>query len=161
LGKERQRQALSCIKCGACLNACPVYKNIGGHTYNTTYSGPIGAVITPHLQDFKTYKHLSFASSLCGKCTEVCPVKIPLHELLLVNRNDAVKNGYFTFFEQQGIKWSTVGLNSRKMLDMASGKTKNSLAKMFASKMWGPRRKLPKMANKSFSKQWKEREENK
>ncbi|HIE16310.1 MAG TPA: lactate utilization protein, partial [Bacteroidales bacterium] len=71
LSKERQRQALSCIKCGACLNVCPVYKNIGGHTYNTTYSGPIGAVITPHLKDFTKYSHLSFASSLCGKCTTV------------------------------------------------------------------------------------------
>ena len=81
LSKERQRQALTCIRCGACLNACPVYKNIGGHTYNTTYSGPIGAVITPHLKDFKTYKRLSFASSLCGKCTTVCPVKIPLQQL--------------------------------------------------------------------------------
>jgi L-lactate dehydrogenase complex protein LldF len=161
LAQERQRQALSCIRCGACLNACPVYKNIGGHTYNTTYSGPIGAVITPHLQDFKTYKHLSFACSLWGRCTEVCPVKIPLHELLLGNRNDAVKNGYFTFFEQQGIKWATVGLNSRKMMDMTSGKTKNKLAGMFASKLWGPRRELPKMADKSFSQLWKEKEEGK
>jgi len=72
LKQEIQRQALSCIRCGACLNACPVYKNIGGHTYNTTYSGPIGAVITPYLRDFNKFKHLSFASSLCGKCTTVC-----------------------------------------------------------------------------------------
>jgi len=157
LEKERQRQALSCIKCGACLNACPVYKNIGGHTYNTTYSGPIGAVITPHLKGFEKHKHLSFASSLCGKCDEVCPVKIPLHELLLVNRNEAVKKGYFTFWEQQGIKWSTTALSSRKKLDMVSGGTKNLLGKMFASKMWGPRRDLPKMAKKSFSQQWKKR----
>jgi len=113
-------------------------------------------VITPHITDFKTYKHLSFASSLCGKCTEVCPVKIPLHELLLLNRNDAVKKGYFTFLEQQGIKWSSVALNSRKMLDMTSGKTKNKLAGMFASKIWGPRRELPKMADKSFSQLWKD-----
>jgi L-lactate dehydrogenase complex protein LldF len=161
LAKERQRQALSCIKCGACLNACPVYKNVGGHTYNTTYSGPIGSVITPHLSDFKTFKHLSFACTVCGKCTEVCPVKIPLHELLLVNRNEAVKKGYFTFIEQQGIKWSTMALNSRKMVDMVSGKTKNMLAKTFAPNAWGPRRELPKMADKSFSQLWKEKEENK
>ena len=157
LGESRQRQALSCIKCGACLNACPIYKNVGGHSYNTTYSGPIGSIITPHLKDFKTYKHLSFACTVCGKCTEVCPVKIPLHELLLVNRNDAVKKGYFTFTEQQGIKWSTMALNSRKMVDMVSGKTKNMLAKTFTPNAWGPRRELPKMADKSFSQLWKEK----
>ncbi len=77
LKQEEQRVALSCIRCGACLNACPVYRNIGGYTYDAVYSGPIGAVITPFLKDFESYKHLSFASSLCGKCTEVCPVKIP------------------------------------------------------------------------------------
>jgi len=157
LSKERQRQALTCIRCGACLNACPVYKNIGGHTYNTTYSGPIGAVITPHLKDFKTYKHLSFASSLCGKCTTVCPVKIPLHELLLVNRNDAVKNGYVPFSEKQSMKWATRGLKSRKMTNIISGKSKNKFASMFAAKSWGNRRTLPNIAEKSFNELWKKK----
>ena len=96
LAQDRQRQALSCIRCGACLNICPVYKTIGGHAYKTTYSGPIGAVINPFMIDFKEYKHQSFASTLCGKCTEVCPVNIPLHELLLVNRNDTVKKKYYS-----------------------------------------------------------------
>ncbi len=158
LKEERQRQALSCIRCGACLNACPVYKNIGGHTYDTTYSGPIGAVITPYLKDFKKYKHLSFASSLCGKCTTVCPVKIPLHELLLVNRNHAVKKGYYTFFEKQSINISSRALGSRKMLDMLSGGTKNSLMKLSVKKAWGPRRELPEIAPKSFNQLWKEKE---
>lgn len=157
LAKERQRQALSCIRCGACLNACPVYKNIGGHTYATTYSGPIGSVITPYLQDQKSWKHLSFASSLCGRCTEVCPVKIPLHELLLVNRSDAVKQGYFTYFDKKSIKISTMALSSRKMLDFFDGKTKNFGSHLFVEKIWGPRRELPKFAKKSFSKQWKEK----
>lgn len=157
LKEERQRQALSCIRCGACLNSCPVYKNIGGHTYNTTYSGPIGAVITPHMQGFKKFKHLSFASSLCGKCTTVCPVKIPLHELLLVNRNHAIKNGYFTYFEKQSINISSKALNSRKMLDMLSGGAKNTLMKMTVAKTWGPRRDLPKIAPKSFNELWKEK----
>jgi len=159
LAKERQRQALTCIKCGACLNICPVYKNIGGHSYNTTYSGPIGAVITPHLKDFKTYSHLSFASSLCGACTTVCPVKIPLHELLLVNRNDAVKDGFISFKEMQGIKWATKALDSRKLMNMASGKTKNMLAAKFATKAWGSKRSFPKIANKSFNELWKEKEQ--
>ena len=159
LEKERQRQALSCIRCGACLNACPVYKNIGGHTYNTTYGGPIGAVIEPYLKDFKTYKHLSFASSLCGKCTTVCPVKIPLHELLLVNRNYASKNGFLGFSEQQGVKLATKGLKSRKMMNGVNGKTKKMLSKLFLSKQWGSKRALPDIAKKSFNQLWKENEE--
>ena len=158
LKEEKQRQALTCIRCGACLNACPVYKNIGGHTYDTTYSGPIGAVITPYLQDFKKYKHLSFASSLCGKCTTVCPVKIPLHELLLVNRSHAIKKGYYNFFEKQSINISSRALGSRKMLDLLSGNTKNRLMKLTVAGTWGPRRQLPKLAPKSFNELWKERE---
>ena len=80
LQNPKQRESLYCIRCGACLNACPIYKNIGGHAYGATYSGPIGSVITPHLQGMEDFKHLSYASSLCGNCTEVCAVKINLHE---------------------------------------------------------------------------------
>ncbi|MBC8320903.1 MAG: lactate utilization protein [Bacteroidetes bacterium] len=158
LKEERQRQALSCIRCGACLNACPVYKNVGGHTYDTTYSGPIGSVITPYLQSIKKYKHLSFASSLCGKCTSVCPVNIPLHELLLLNRNHSVKKGYYTFFEKQSINFSSRVLGSRKVLDVLSGNTKNKLIKLSIAKTWGPRRELPEIAPKSFNQLWKEKE---
>ncbi len=157
LKEERQRQALSCIRCGACLNSCPVYKNIGGHTYNTTYSGPIGSVITPHIANDKKYKHLSFASSLCGKCTTVCPVKIPIHELLLINRNYSVNHKHYTFFEKQTIKISTRVLKSRKMLDLLSGNTKNKAMNIVMKKQWGPRRELPKMAPRSFNLMWKEK----
>ncbi|MGH7954221.1 MAG: lactate utilization protein B, partial [Limisphaerales bacterium] len=73
LADAEQRDALHCIRCGACLNVCPIYRNVGGHTYGTTYSGPIGAVITPHLRGLQDWKHLSAASSLCGACTETCP----------------------------------------------------------------------------------------
>src|SRR5580692_1034275 len=96
LANAKARESLYCIRCGACLNACPIYKNIGGHSYGTTYSGPIGSVITPHLKDMGEWKHLSYASSLCGNCTEVCSVKINLHELLLDNRAEAVEEGYAT-----------------------------------------------------------------
>ena len=89
LADPEQRDALQCIRCGACLNACPIFKNIGGHSYSTTYQGPIGSVITPHLRGLKKWNHLSFASSLCGACTEVCPVKIDLHHHLLQNRRNA------------------------------------------------------------------------
>jgi L-lactate dehydrogenase complex protein LldF len=91
LSDPEQRDALRCIRCGACLNACPIYRNIGGHTYGTTYSGPIGSVITPHLRGLQEWKHLSYASSLCGACTETCPVKIDLHHHLLRNRRNAAK----------------------------------------------------------------------
>src|ERR1700744_5852465 len=86
LAQKDQRQGLYCIRCGACLNACPVYKNIGVHTYSTPYSGPIGSIITPHLAGMDKFKHLSYASSLCGACSAVCPVKIDIHKMLLLNR---------------------------------------------------------------------------
>ncbi|MDR0298071.1 MAG: iron-sulfur cluster-binding protein [Streptococcaceae bacterium] len=77
---------LQCIRCGACLNVCPVYRHIGGHAYGSIYPGPIGAVLSPVLGGYKQYGDLPFASSLCGACTETCPVKIPLHNLLLEHR---------------------------------------------------------------------------
>lgn len=89
LADSEQRDSLHCIRCGGCLNVCPVFRNVGGHTYGTTYSGPIGSVITPHLRGLQEWKHLSYASSLCGACTETCPVKIDLHHHLLQNRRNA------------------------------------------------------------------------
>jgi L-lactate dehydrogenase complex protein LldF len=157
LKHPRQRRALSCIKCGACLNACPVYKNIGGYTYNTTYSGPIGAVITPHLREMKNFKHLSYASSLCGKCTEVCPVKINLHELLLYNRNESVISGMTTRTERFAQKMAKKGLSNRWMMDFGGGGLKNTAMKLFMKKHWGPRRTLPEFAPKSFKQLWEER----
>ena len=94
LAQPDRREALQCIRCGACLNVCPVYRNIGGHTYETTYSGPIGSVISPHLVGMEDNNHLSFASSLCGACTSVCPVRINLHNLLLLNRRQSVSEGH-------------------------------------------------------------------
>ena len=90
LADPEQRDALHCIRCGACLNVCPIFKTIGGHAYGTTYQGPIGSVITPHLRGLQDWKHLSGASSLCGACTEACPVKIDIHHHLLQNRRNAV-----------------------------------------------------------------------
>jgi L-lactate dehydrogenase complex protein LldF len=90
LADPEQRDSLHCIRCGACLNVCPIYRNVGGHAYGTTYSGPVGSVITPHLRGLQEWKHLSHASSLCGACTEACPVKIDLHHHLLQNRRNAM-----------------------------------------------------------------------
>ena len=158
LAQKEQRQALYCIRCGACLNACPVYKNIGGHTYETTYSGPIGSIITPHMAGMKEFKHLSYASSLCGKCTEVCPVKIDIHKMLLLNRRDSVQQGLSPFSENMGWKGWKTGMLKRKTMDMFGGKFKNLMLRTFFKKSWGKHRELPKVAEKSFSKQWKEKD---
>ncbi|MGI9473218.1 MAG: lactate utilization protein B [Rubripirellula sp.] len=83
------RDALHCIRCGACMNTCPVYRRSGGHSYNATVPGPIGSVLSP-TRDAKSYKSLPFACSLCGSCTDVCPVKIPLHHQLLAWRKELV-----------------------------------------------------------------------
>ena len=91
LADAEQRDALHCIRCGACLNVCPIFKNVGGHSYGTTYQGPIGSVITPHLRGLQNWKHLSSASTLCGACTETCPVGIDLHHHLLHNRRNATR----------------------------------------------------------------------
>ena len=159
LAQQHQRRALSCIRCGACLNTCPVYKTIGGHAYGTTYSGPIGAVITPYLRGMDEFKHLSFASSLCGSCTEVCPVKINLHELLLHNRNDAVKAGYTKFSD----RFSMLGLKKvmlhRSYLDKGSANLKNIALRTFFGKLWGERRELPVVQPKSFKQLWDERKD--
>ncbi len=160
LKRKEQRRAMSCIRCGACLNACPVYRSIGGHAYGTTYSGPIGAVIAPLMNGLGEFKHLSFASSLCGKCTEVCPVKIPLHELLLHNRNDSVKEVNPAMFEKITMwGWKKVMLN-RKLMDIGSVNLKNKALKLVFSKLWGPRREVPTLAEKSFHQLWKERRGN-
>jgi L-lactate dehydrogenase complex protein LldF len=86
------RQSLACIRCGACLNACPVYQQIGGHAYGSVYSGPIGAVITPQLIGLGKAEQLPYASSLCGACREVCPVKIDIPELLLYLRAEITED---------------------------------------------------------------------
>jgi L-lactate dehydrogenase complex protein LldF len=159
LANAKQRESLYCIRCGACLNACPVYKNIGGHAYGATYSGPIGSVITPHLQGMDEYKHLSYASSLCGNCTEVCAVKINLHELLLENRNEAVETGSVSFSEKFAWKmWKRASL-SRSMMNMGSGKLKNKVVnKMF--KGWQKNRSDLHFSDKTFNQMWKDRFKN-
>jgi len=150
------REALYCIRCGACLNACPVYKNIGGHSYETAYSGPIGSVITPHLKGMGEYKHLSYASSLCGNCTEVCPVRINLHELLLENRHEAVMEGSSTLGERVAWKvWKQSSLH-RGIMNMGNGKLKNMVVnKVF--KAWTTNHGDLDFSQKTFNEMWKEK----
>ena len=152
----KQRESLYCIRCGACLNACPVYKNIGGHSYGATYSGPIGSVITPHLQGMAEFKHLSYASSLCGNCTEVCAVKINLNELLLENRYDSVEDGFTTFSERMAWKLWKVASLKRGLMNMGSGKFKNKVVNGLF-KGWKKHRSDLDFSPKTFNQMWKER----
>lgn len=157
LDKTEQRQALSCIGCGACSNVCPVYKSIGGHAYGTTYSGPIGSIITPHLKGMEEFKHLSYASTLCGKCTEICPVKIDLHKLLLLNRRDSVENGFSSKTDNWIWHFWKKAMLKRAKMDKGGAKLKNFMLKQFFKKTWGERRELPEVAQKSFNQIWRER----
>ncbi|HBW38573.1 LutB/LldF family L-lactate oxidation iron-sulfur protein [Desulfosporosinus sp. BICA1-9] len=105
LGDKTFRPALNCIRCGACFNVCPVYRQIGGHAYGSVYSGPIGSVITPLLEkDWEKWGHLPFFSSLCGACSEACPVHIPLHDLLVNLRARKTLSGHTPQIEQQIFK---------------------------------------------------------
>ena len=157
LKNPAQRQSLYCIRCGACLNVCPVYKNIGGHAYGTTYSGPIGSVITPNLQGMKDFKHLSFASSLCGACTEVCPVKINLHELLLENRRESVEEGFTTFSEKMAWKLWKIASLKRGLMNMGNGDIKNKVVNSLF-KGWAKHRSSLDFSQKTFNEMWKERQ---
>lgn len=159
LQNPKQRESLYCIRCGACLNACPIYKNIGGHAYGATYSGPIGSVITPHLQGMEEFKHLSYASSLCGNCTEVCAVKINLHELLLENRHESVEEGLTSFTEKMAWKAWRLASMKRGMMNMGGGSLKNKVVNgMF--KGWNKNRSDLNFSQKTFNQLWKERYKN-
>lgn len=155
--RKEIRESMYCIRCGSCLNACPVYKNIGGHAYGATYSGPIGAVITPHLSGMNEYKHLSYASSLCGNCTEVCPVKINIHEMLLENRKIAVEDNLNGFKEH--VVWAMWerAMLSRNLLNAAGHGIKNKVVNSMFKDSWVKHRSELRFAEKSFNKMWKER----
>jgi len=150
------RESMYCIRCGSCLNACPVYKNIGGHAYGATYSGPIGSVISPHLNGMSEFKHLSYASSLCGNCTEVCPVKINIHEMLLENRHLAVSQHLNGFSENMGWKLWKRAMLSRTLMNSAGAGMKEKVVNKLFKDSWGARRGDIEFAKKSFNQLWKE-----
>jgi L-lactate dehydrogenase complex protein LldF len=164
LADAEQRDALHCIRCGACLNVCPIFRNVGGHTYGTTYSGPIGSVITPHLRGLQDWKHLSSASTLCGACTETCPVKIDLHHHLLQNRRNAAlekpssgeKTAYklFTFAANHPWVWA-LGKKMARLLQPLQGLFKGSAIN--PAKAWTQTRELPPLAAESFKDWWQKR----
>jgi len=164
LADPEQRDALQCIRCGACLNVCPIFKNIGGLSYGTTYQGPIGSVITPHLRGLQDWKHLSQASSLCGACTQTCPVKIDLHHHLLRNRRNAATQKpalveglvwrAFAFVIQKPVLYRMATKIARWMQPL------HRLIKgtpLDPAQSWTKTRELPELAAQSFAEYWRSR----
>src|SRR5258706_6488051 len=149
LASEEYRETLRCIRCGACLNACPVYRKIGGHAYGYVYSGPIGALITPLFQGLENYKDLPQASSLCGACYEACPVKIniPLH--LINMRRDIVNSQLNGFWERVVYRLWAWGMKSAFVYGLVSWMQKLDLRRRAKGTGWVE--KVPKGA-----KGWKE-----
>ena len=164
LADAEQRDALHCIRCGACLNVCPIFKNVGGHTYGTTYQGPIGSVITPHLRGLHDWKHLSSASSLCGACTETCPVKINLHHHLLHNRRNAARTEP-SFTEKIMYRGFAFAMLRPKVYQMAAEfarllqPVRQAVNGTFLDPLrpWTKTRSFPPIAEKSFRDLWRER----
>ena len=165
LGTEFE-EALYCIRCGACLNVCPVYRQTGGHAYGSTYSGPIGAVITPLLKGTAEAKDLPFASSLCGACWEACPVGIPLHELLLKLRHRQVEEGVrskaetlmFRGFEGAMRRPAAYKMGSRvgRLAQRPVGSDGSIGPLPGPTGAWTDSRDLPQLAERSFRELWKE-----
>ncbi|MGD0498219.1 MAG: LutB/LldF family L-lactate oxidation iron-sulfur protein [Bryobacteraceae bacterium] len=110
LADPEARETLDCIRCGACLNACPVYRQTGGHAYGSIYSGPIGAILSPQLQGMEHSRSLPYASSLCGACYEACPVKIDIPEILIHLRGKLVESGYPPLAERVAMKAAAMAL---------------------------------------------------
>ena len=164
LADAEQRDALHCIRCGACLNVCPIFKNVGGHSYGTTYQGPIGSVITPHLRGLQDWKHLSQASSLCGACTEACPVKINLHHHLLHNRRNAAKSNP-TLIERIMYRGFAFTMLRPKVYQMVTelGRLLQPLRQVIDGTVldplrpWTKTRSFPPVAEKNFRDLWRER----
>jgi L-lactate dehydrogenase complex protein LldF len=165
LGSELA-EILYCIRCGACLNICPVYQQIGGHAYGSVYPGPVGAVLTPGLFGVEPWSELPHASSLCGACREVCPVRIDIPRMLLKLRDDGAKAG-------QAPAWLKLGLRLysfaavRPGLYRLGGHLNRLGTKLLAKNGWisrlpGPLaawtdyRDFPAFAPKSFSQRWRE-----
>lgn len=164
-------EALCCVRCGACLNVCPVYREIGGHAYGSTYSGPIGAVISPLLHNSVTdVQALPYASSLCGACRDACPVRIDLPRLLLDLRADQVEDGESNRVEHlamQNFAWMMdnrgryesagrlAGMGSNVLAWFSGGSIK-ALPGPFAA--WTDTRNFPPFAQHSFRDQWRDRQ---
>ncbi|MEJ3721600.1 LutB/LldF family L-lactate oxidation iron-sulfur protein [Paenibacillus polymyxa] len=165
LGNPEFQELLNCIRCGACLNACPVYRHIGGHAYGGTYSGPIGAVLTPALHgNIEEWNDIASASSLCGACYEACPVKIPLHDMLVYLRRRKVEAGKGDNLETAAMKGfaSVVSSSKRFAAAIRLGQIAQKAVvrkgeitlKLGPLKGWNTYRVAPSLAKKSFRQHW-------
>lgn len=156
LATHDQREALSCIECGACHFVCPVYTQIGGHAYGSNYTGPIGSITEPLAHGLKEQKHLSNASTSCGKCNDVCPLKIDISNHIIRNRRDAIILGSETAGEK--LAWYTwnKAMLSRKNLNRSTS-IKNFTFRQLYKNDWGNEREFPKIEDKSFNQLWREK----
>jgi L-lactate dehydrogenase complex protein LldF len=157
-------EALACIRCGACLNGCPVYQAAGGHAYGWVYSGPIGAVITPLLTGLENASPLPHASTLCGMCKEVCPVDIDIPRMLLDLRHELVQQGQSDTVWNLGMRAWAFGSRSPGRFSLGS-KLAAKLSRWFKPQSlpgplrgWTQARSAPRFAPKSFRQLWQERE---
>jgi L-lactate dehydrogenase complex protein LldF len=163
LRDPEKRQSLYCIRCGACLNHCPVYRKIGGHNYPWVYSGPIGAIITPQFHGFTDAGWLPFASSLCGACAEVCPVKIEIPKLLLKLRSEVTEakqregSGGVERWAFRVWAWLMTHPKTYRLLARVGAKFFPVLPKIGPLRSWTSQRELPRLALQSFQKLWAER----
>ena len=149
----RYREMLNCIRCGACLNVCPVYRKAGGGAYGPVYSGPMGAVLVPLLVGLERAPALPHASSLCGACTAACPVKIPLHELLLELRRDLAEERIASRAERLGFAlWSLAWSRpSTYRLSTALARLGRPLAGLAGpGRTWAAGRSLPRLARRRY-----------
>lgn len=165
LGREDFRNSLKCIRCGACMNTCPVYRRSGGHSYHTAIAGPIGSILAPNL-DMEKYADLPFASTLCGSCSNVCPVKIDIHQQLYKWRQVIVKNGYTTKAKTASMHLMSFTL-SNPAIYHAGGKTGRWVLKHapFAVNNqfnpWYKHRDMPKPPKESFGEWYAKSKKNK
>lgn len=160
LGRKDFRNSLKCIRCAACMNTCPVYRRSGGHSYHTAIAGPIGSILAPNL-DMKKYADLPFASTLCGSCSNICPVKIDIHEQLYKWRQVIVKEGYAPSAKKAGMQVMTWTLSSPGLYH-AAGKMGRWVLKHapFAVNNkfnpWYNQRDMPRVPKQSFGEWYNE-----
>jgi L-lactate dehydrogenase complex protein LldF len=153
LRRGRYREMLACIRCGACLNVCPVYRKSGGAAYGPVYSGPMGAVLVPLLVGLERAPALPHASSLCGACTAACPVKIPLHELLLDLRRDLVAEGVAPWSERAAFAvWSLLWSRpwGYRLSTLLARLGRPLAGRVGPGRVWTSGRKLPPLARRRY-----------
>jgi L-lactate dehydrogenase complex protein LldF len=168
LSDGESRETLDCIRCGACLNICPVYRQTGGHAYGSIYAGPIGAILTPQLQSLEHSQSLPYASTLCGACYEVCPVKINIPEILIHLRGKVVERGYAPLVERLGMKAAAVAFSDGERLGTAQQVARLAQKPMVHDGLirhlpgmlggWTASRDLRPIPRESFREWWAKRE---